>query len=801
MTFFNSMAKMLTNYSDLLTRHMRLHHNIDPAESSPPDQQAPTLGLQEKGSHTSQNDIETQDSPFPHLVEMEAEQPIANPFIPTTFSQAGHGPDASFPLNALSIAAEQVVLQQLHNGSDQVGNSLADSHINNFEVRHPAEHPVDVPAPCGMQFEEGFDAILSAETYNAVFSHYMLPPIVPTEQPYPFFTQENFASISEGPQMLGLENAFDDGQGIQHAPGAPEASNGRTEHSRFRLGIGNWSLPDITRSDWDAINQAFDDFQYILPTQVQLPSRNSLSRYISAFRSGFHQHMPFLHFPTFSINRCAMELLLAIAAVGAHYRFEPEVGAQLFGASEAIAKEKLRCADAFALVGEQRPSQSQSDTSQSSGHATSSNRRMTTTNSATNVPMVATDCDLQMMQTLLLLMAIGTWARQEAMTRKGLQLQTTLALLIRRHGLYPSHKEKSQHWDIWAHYESAKRTKLITFCFFNLHSLLYNLPSPIPLSDIHLALPSTTSIFEAAGAEEWIEACQTGTIKEHQFRESFQQLLHSTARTETFSHSATGNYVLIHALLQHIFYARQLGRSFLVDGEVGTSDYLSGIETALRNWQRGWQRGWQQNSDLSLDLAGPVAFNCVALLRLAYIRMNVDIGPCRVLEIRDPKSIARAFLTNPRPPRSPQLLRAVIHSAHALSIPIKIGIKFVAQTQAVFWSIQHSLCSLECAVLLSCWLDSIANENRPSSGPSALDGTERRVIVFVQSLLNDCAFGVGYGRDVHEVLKRENLKRLASGVVRVWAGVFQGPQTWAIVEVMGASLELYAELLEADSTP
>ena len=146
--------------------------------------------------------------------------------------------------------------------------------------------------------------------------------------------------------------------------------------------------------------------------------------------------------------------------------------------------------------------------------------------------------------------------------------------------------------------------------------------------------------------------------------------------------------------------------------------------------------------------------------------MNVDTGPCRALESRDPEEIARAFLNNPRPSRSSQLLRAVVHSTHALSIPIKIGIKFVAQTQAMFWSIQHSLCSLECAVLLCSWLDLIAHQETHISKTSGLSSTERRTIKLVQSLLHDApscnALELGGGE-----LTRDTLRRLASAVARV----------------------------------
>jgi hypothetical protein len=41
------------------------------------------------------------------------------------------------------------------------------------------------------------------------------------------------------------------------------------------------------------------------------------------------------------------------------------------------------------------------------------------------------------------------------------------------------------------------------------------------------------------------------------------------------------------------------------------------------------------------------------------------------------------------------------------------------------------------------------------------------------------------------------MKYLSANVLRVWAKVFRGAQTWAIVDVIGTSLNIYADMLEA----
>lgn len=44
----------------------------------------------------------------------------------------------------------------------------------------------------------------------------------------------------------------------------------------------------------------------------------------------------------------------------------------------------------------------------------------------------------------------------------------------------------------------------------------------------------------------------------------------------------------------------------------------------------------------------------------------------------------------------------------------------------------------------------------------------------------------------------DRLKRLSVSVVRTWSKTFKGNTSWAIVDMIGGALEVYAELLEGD---
>ena len=718
-------------------------------------------------------------SPSPLLNETEIAKSYPDAFIPTNRSQPEHGQHDSFQLNAISMAAEQQHLRELE-------PYIGDGRQELLGCPEPDPSVPQLP-DLGYDLFDVFDDDVSTWTDGPLFSNFIMPSQMSAPQPIPVFGPDYVPPAPVG----GIAG---------YAGGTSKTFNDQTVETHVRIDSESTERPqkgpqassELTMDEFDALMENLKRYEHVIPNRFQMPTRLALSRYLGAFISGFHEHMPFLHFPTMSWQTSSVHLILAVAATGAFYRFEPEEGNTLFSVSHAIVMESVRADEISSLSSTNGGGSNRSGSLGYLSSPTLHSERMVAEISETNHLQSDTGGtkEVEMMQTLLLLMAVGTWTENESMARTAIRLQGILASMVRRHGLHQNESIQHAHWEAWAQCEVSKRTKLIIFCFMNLQSLLYDTPSPIRPSDIGLFLPCNGSLFCAKNAQAFLGERQRVSSTEHSFQISFTQLLKEPNSGEVLNHSSLGNYVLIHALLQNMFYIHELSNSFPTDRALGEATYLPAMERALRNWQSGWQ----QNSNSSTDLKGPVAFNCIALLRIAYIRLNLASGPCRALESRDPSQIARAFLNYPRPARSPQLLRAVTHSAYALSIPVKIGLRFVAQTQAIFWSIQHSLCSLECAVLLSSWLGSIASQQLQLS---SLEKNELRVVRYVQSLLEETNFG-GPRRQGGPEAEVALLKRLSAGVVKIWASIFRGPQTWAIVNVIGSSLELYAQLLEAE---
>lgn len=124
-----------------------------------------------------------------------------------------------------------------------------------------------------------------------------------------------------------------------------------------------------------------------------------------------------------------------------------------------------------------------------------------------------------------------------------------------------------------------------------------------------------------------------------------------------------------------------------------------------------WASIWHQAPESCLNPRnenGPIPFTSVALLGLAHVRLHLDTGPFRQLDSKDPPQIATALSHIPPLARCSNAIPALLFSVHALSIPVGLGISYVTQSQGLFWSCQHCICSLECAIFLSKWLYAIS---------------------------------------------------------------------------------------------
>ncbi|KAI1672011.1 hypothetical protein L13192_02870 [Pyrenophora tritici-repentis] len=519
-------------------------------------------------------------------------------------------------------------------------------------------------------------------------------------------------------------------------------------------------------------------------SDFEIPSRHTLTRYITAFFGGFHSHFPFIHFPTYKPSCSPLELTLAMCAAGAQYCFERRSSERLFRVSKAIVFERLRQEESH--FGPQTL-------------AFIASRNVVSPVSAPSTRRSGPWAPLDMAKTLLILVGYATWERkdllQQAFALRGLLVQTLrdIGLEEEKPDLNGS-TSRAAMWDHWVQRESARRTKLVSFAYINVHSITYNIHPLLWSSELHLRLPCLSQEWQASSAAQWVTLQRDTKEEQMPFQQALSILLQGTANQELVHPipSPIGNYILLHALLQRIYVVREL--SFPATSPATISDAeMQVISRALRAWTSLWQQTPESMLDPNNE-SGPIPFTSSALLVVAYVRLSLNIGPYRHLESRDTDVIANGLRQVPDIERNDNLLPALLYSTHALSIPVRLGIDRVARSQAFFWSVQHAISSFECAIFLGKWLCSVARPSREDT----LSRSEHRILHWVRCIIKEAYAVIDFDEpEVRDGTLSVPSEPFALGlaVLNIWSRFFRGNTQWQFVVNLGLSLEKYIRTL------
>jgi hypothetical protein len=415
--------------------------------------------------------------PFHHHHHHQ-QQPIAMNSIPLAQND-------EFSLAALSMAAEYQAMQgNISNDRttlDQVQNHVpitSTSIARSVEQSHM--QPPSTQQTKASSVGESLDSLTAFLDYEPLNS-YQSAGLINTEQPMPFFSPESFTygqdflptGSQAPPTTSGTKSNPDNGNSFSRF-GSRVSSRQPDENVQDDDARANFA--EITLEGRQIITDKLEEFCAVVPPDFRLPTRMALCRYTVAYVNGFHEHMPFLHIPSMSVDTCSIELILAIAAVGAQYTFEGEKGVELFNASRAIATHRIRRRDARLVEAHRRAestTRSSSREADFASNATRSPRRSFSTSGPLGLPCTTDFCasDEDLMQTaqaLLLLMALCTWAKHKEILREALAIQSILATLIRDDGLSNEPLQEELPWHEWIRRESIKRTKFIVYAFSNL---------------------------------------------------------------------------------------------------------------------------------------------------------------------------------------------------------------------------------------------------------------------------------------------------------------------------------------------
>ncbi|KAL3472557.1 hypothetical protein BJX99DRAFT_235381 [Aspergillus californicus] len=542
---------------------------------------------------------------------------------------------------------------------------------------------------------------------------------------------------------------------------------------------------EVTEDQRSKLKSTLKSLSHLLNPGFCLPSRHALTRYITSFFEGFHSHMPFIHVPTWHIQEHSTELIFGIAAIGAQYCFERKVSEQLFFAGKAILMERLGMkADIY-------------------GPSTRSRFGMTNP--------VDSDADhnssIDTVRALTTLMGFATWEPKASMVQESFALQGLLAHIIRDVGLQdtdcslpPTQLQSDEQigdaflgrsWRKWIQQESSRRSRLIAFSFLHTHSIAYDVYPPLRSNEVNLRLPCSTEEWKAPDAIQWNAATKEGQKPQLYFKEALSLLLKNRNESAPLDPIPTplGNYVLLHGLLQRIHIVRDLSLPVMSNTAALPREEVEKLERGLRSWTSGWQQAPESSLDPNNE-NGPIPFTSSALLALAYVRIYFHLGPYRQLETRDPQRIARAIACSADIERSDGVIAALLYAAHMLGIPVRLGVERVARSQAFFWSVRHSLSSLECGVLLSKWLAKLAD----TMAVSPRSNSEDRILYLVRRIVEEAYTVIDFDESTPLIDFRDPAE-LSLAVLKIWAHFFKSNTQWPFINIIGQSLEAYREIL------
>jgi hypothetical protein len=413
-----------------------------------------------------------------------------------------------------------------------------------------------------------------------------------------------------------------------------------------------------------------------------LPSTSDMQRYISAYITYFHPHMPFLHIPTLDFQAPEYTnnlrtpsghlnlsstgvsggggcLILSMAAIGALYEFDTAASKDLFEAAKKMIQlylEERRKADMSAAF-------SRSNTARD--------------NSVHNTP-------LWLVQAMLLNVIYGHTCGDKtsadiASTHCAALVSLARAAELTHHldakdlpqdylaaGLngggprsaspdsepwaasFGPPKERKD-WLDWKIVEERKRTLYAIFALSCFLVSAYNHAPTLTNSEIRLDLPCEEDLWAAESPHAWKKmGGHLASKNSLSFASALTTLLTASQREQYQAHTPTSNtttsedlsssdlkpstfgcLMLIYALHNYIWETRQrhMGRQW-------TSRETDAMQAHIEPALRAWQAAWASNPVHSLERpnpfgAGPLSADSIPLLDLAYVRLFVNLGRCK----------------------------------------------------------------------------------------------------------------------------------------------------------------------------
>ncbi|KAI5236020.1 hypothetical protein E4T43_08902 [Aureobasidium subglaciale] len=553
-----------------------------------------------------------------------------------------------------------------------------------------------------------------------------------------------------------------------------------------------WNVSEEQRKDYESFQIAVNQR---LPHLV-LPSYQTLKRYVDGYLDGFNHAFPLVHAPTFDLEFCSLELVLAIAAIGAYERFEHHSSVELFYASRTIARENLRMS---------QTDREKQKTPRFTGALSPPEYFIASTvDKQDNFTRTA---GIDNMRALLLLSFLGLLGDNPTLYREVLDFQNDMIEVVRQVGLaeQPEQHSNTTTWHAWIQEEQERRTKFGLFCFLNLQTVLHDVPSPILCSEWQLRLPSSIESWEAANGEDWIVELESPRIL---FQTVFRALLATSDNPGTspaLNLTPFDCTILGLTLLQRIYYIQQLQAA---TGDVLREDDMRSLQGAIQ----GLESASPEHPSQPPKFGGAKLriSDIAAYQHIAYMRLHTNLGGKRHIQSRDSEQIARSFYDVPLQARGSFSPGPLWRSINQLQAVADLGVAYVCHDMDCFSSVPQALSCLHHGVFLSRWFFSLASEHHkaPLTRVFATQwinvnfflAEELQIINHTRSLMQEVVISapdISSSLGCVDFSEPKCCFELGILVLKTWAYILKTKVKWPLVTVLGHSMSLYADMMSS----
>lgn len=247
------------------------------------------------------------------------------------------------------------------------------------------------------------------------------------------------------------------------------------------------------------------------------------------------------------------------------------------------------------------------------------------------------------------------------------------------------------------------------FIMSSLLTITYDMsPGFSVAQDLDVDMPDEERLWEAPTAQQWQEIIRNrGPRVLITVRDGMNHLIFGKENPvlgdDPMNWSALATTVILHAVNIHLWTVMQFTQSFTTfaideqnDSNLRTC-LTSQVETGLARCYNLLTADRSEREHTEDDSEGPLIFNCLALLRSAYVRVFTgSVGFNRMMLLSDDldqiTDSLKLYVSSAQN-RSPFMTKAISQAYGGLLTPIRSGYLLVRKTAALSWSVEHAITS------------------------------------------------------------------------------------------------------------